>query len=217
MQNRHMFRKQYNHILKDLQKKMVLLAGPRQVGKTWLAKEISKEFQYPTYLNYDDSLGREIIKEASWAEKTDFIIFDELHKMRKWKNYLKGIYDTKPKHLHLLVTGSARLEIMRQAGDSLAGRYFMHHLLPFSPAELKDSSFASDLDRLVMRGGFPEPFLCDSDVDANRWRQIYINDILNIDIFNLENIQKLRAIRLVFELLRDRVGSPISYASIAED
>lgn len=212
-----MLRKQYQNILKDLQTKMVLLAGPRQVGKTWLAKEICKEFHHTIYLNYDNSSDKKIIKKANWLEKTELIVFDELHKMPKWKNYLKGLYDTKPKHLHLLVTGSARLDIMRQVGDSLAGRYFMHHLLPFSPAELRDSHFVSDLDRFINRGGFPEPFLIDSDIDAQRWRQQYVDSLLRTDIFDLNNVQNLRAIQLVFELLRSRVGSPISYTSIAED
>lgn len=212
-----MIRKQYRQILKDLQHKMVLLAGPRQVGKTWLAKELCKEFKHYLYLNYDNLSDRKIIKQANWLEKTELIIFDELHKMPKWKNYLKGIYDTKPPHLHLLVTGSARLDIMRQAGDSLAGRYFLHHLLPFSPAELKDLPISSSLDQFITRGGFPEPFLADTNVDANRWRQQYVDSLLRTDIFDLNNLQNLRAIQLVFELLRNRVGSPISYTSIAED
>ena len=213
-----MLRKQYNHILKDLQSKMVLLAGPRQVGKTWIAKEICKEFKRSIYLNYDNLSDKKIIKQASWPENTELIVFDELHKMHKWKNYLKGVYDTKSNHLHLLVTGSARLDIMRRVGDSLAGRYFLHHLLPFSPAELHgESGLATAIDRFIVRGGFPEPFLADSDVDANRWRQQYIDSLLRTDIFDLNNIQNLRAIQLVFDLLRSRVGSPISYTSIAED
>lgn len=158
MQNSRMLRQQYHKILKDLQNKMVLLAGPRQVGKTWLAREICKEFQYSIYLNYDNLSDQKIIKKANWLEKTELIVFDELHKMPKWKNYLKGIYDTKPQNLRILVTGSARLDIMRQVGDSLAGRYFMHHLLPFTPAELRDSTFASDIDRFIIRGGFPNLF-----------------------------------------------------------
>lgn len=217
MQNSRMLRKQYQNILKDLQNKMVLLAGPRQVGKTWLAKQLCKEFEHALYLNYDNITDKKIIHQASWLENTQLIVFDELHKMPKWKNYLKGIYDTKPEQLRILVTGSARLDIMRQVGDSLAGRYFMHHLLPFSPTELADSEYANDLERLIVRGGFPEPFLAEADVDANRWRQLYIDSLLRTDIFDFDNIQDLRAIQLVFELLRSRTGSPISYASIAQD
>lgn len=212
-----MIRQQYYNILKDLKRKMVLLAGPRQVGKTWLAKKISEEFQNPLYLNYDNFNDRKIIKKASWLNKTDLIIFDELHKMPKWKNYLKGIYDTKPEHLSLLVTGSARLGVMKKVGDSLAGRYYMHHLMPFSPAELRNSSLSADLDRFINRGGFPEPFLTESDIDANRWRQQYLDSLIRTDIFDLDTIQNIRAIQLTLELLRSRVGSPISYSSLAED
>ena len=127
-----MNRVQKDLILKDLKKKMVFLVGPRQAGKTWLSKDIAKRFKNSVYLNFDQILDKKIIKEQSWLPKTDLIIFDELHKMDNWKNYLKGVYDTKPNSLKILVTGSARLDLYDQLGDSLAGRYFRHRLLPFS-------------------------------------------------------------------------------------
>src|SRR5262245_56033293 len=111
------------YILRDLAKKMVLLAGPRQVGKTFLAKQIAKEFKVSVYLNYDNVEDRDIMEQQSWLENTDLLILDELHKMPERKNYLKGVYDTKSPRLHILVTGSARLELFDQIGDSLAGRY----------------------------------------------------------------------------------------------
>lgn len=211
-----MERTQTPYILKDLDKKMVFLVGPRQVGKTWLAKKIGESFLHSQYLNYDRFEDRKIIQKEAWLDTTDLLILDELHKMPNWKNYLKGVYDTKKEALKILVTGSARLDIIRQIGDSLAGRFFAHHLMPFSPAELKNTS-VNDMDRFIIRGGFPEPFLAESDIQANRWRSQYIDGLIREDIFDMNKIMELKALQLLIELLRNKVGSPISYSSLAED
>lgn len=212
-----MKRFQKQAIVQDLHKKMVLLAGPRQAGKTTLAKEIAKEFPSSQYLTYDRLEDRRMILNEAWLPSTELIILDEIHKMPEWKNYLKGIYDTKKENQKILVTGSARLEIFNHTGDSLAGRYFLHRLLPLSPAECDKVNKNFPIDRFIERGGFPEPFLDESSLDASRWRLQYIDSLLRIDVLEFENIHHLNAIRLVFELLRQRVGSPISYTSIAED
>lgn len=154
-----MIRVQKDKIIADLNKKIALLVGPRQAGKTWLAKNIAKSFSKSLYLNYDDIKDRKQIHKQSWLEGTDLLIFDELHKMSNWKTYLKGIFDTRPEHQKILVTGSARLEIYDKVGDSLAGRYFCHHLLPLSLSGLKQAEETPNIDRLLERGGFPEPYL----------------------------------------------------------
>lgn len=212
-----MNRKQTEPIIKDLKKKIVFIVGPRQVGKTWLAMEIGKHFNKTTYLNYDSFEDRQIIKEESWPQSTELLILDELHKMPGWKNYLKGVFDTKSENLKILVTGSARLDIFRQTGDSLAGRFFTHRLLPFSISEICDEPISKDIERFIQRGGFPEPFLEDVEVDAKRWRNQYIDGLIRTDILDFEKIHDFRTIQMIFELLRRRVGSPISYASISRD
>ncbi len=212
-----MERAQKAAIVRDLSKKMVFLTGPRQAGKTTLAKAIALGFSSSIYLNYDHSKDREIILKEGWLPSTELIILDEIHKMPEWKNYLKGLYDTKLPHQKILVTGSARLEVFTEAGDSLAGRYFLHRLMPFSPAECELVKIPYSLDRFLVRGGFPEPFLSETLIDANRWRLQYVDSLLREDVLDFENIQNVKAIRLTFELLRERVGSPISYSSIAED
>ena len=129
-----MKRIQQDIIVKDLARKMVFITGPRQVGKTSLALAISNGFEKSLYLNYDNFSHRDIIHKADWMVDTRLLILDELHKMDGWKNYLKGIYDTKPAYQQILVTGSARLDAFRQSGDSLAGRFFRHRLNPLSMA-----------------------------------------------------------------------------------
>ena len=212
-----MQRAQEKAILSDLYKKMVLLAGPRQAGKTTLAKKIATYFPNSLYLNYDRNEDRRIIHEEAWLPRVELIILDEINKMEEWKSFLKGVYDTKAPHQKILVTGSARLEIFNQVGDSLAGRFFLHRLLPLSPSECNQVGVPSSIDRFLERGGFPEPFLAETELDANRWRLQYTDSLLRVDVLDFDNIQNVKAIRLIFELLREKVGSPISLTSLAED
>ncbi len=195
---------------------MCFLTGPRQVGKTTLARAIGNDFENPVYLNYDNFTDREMIHKMAWLPDTDLLILDELHKMVGWKNFVKGIYDTKPADLNILVTGSSRLEAFRQTGDSLAGRFFRHRLGPLTLAEIDDVGPA-DLERLLERGGFPEPYLSEDLVEADRWRLQYIDGLIRTDILNFEKIHDFKAMQLTLELMRERVGSPLSYASLARD
>jgi predicted AAA+ superfamily ATPase len=212
-----MERIQRARILRDLGRKMVFLSGPRQVGKSWLAKDLSKEFNRPIYLNWDNSQDRDLILRQAWTSDRDLVVFDEIHKMPGWKGYLKGVYDTKPGGMAILVTGSARLETYRQSGDSLAGRYFQHRLFPLCPAEAAAAGEKRSLDHFLERGGFPEPFLAETDDDAKRWRRFYLDGLIREDILSFENIRELRAMNLLVELLRERVASPLSYQSLGED
>ena len=212
-----MERTQRARVVRDLAKKIVFLVGPRQVGKTWLARDVARDFRHPTYLNWDSLPDRKIIRGQAWLASTDLLILDELHKMKGWKGFLKGVFDTRPAGLRVLVTGSARMDFLRQAGPSLAGRFFTHRLLPFSPAELAGSPLADDLDRLMGRGGFPEPLLADVDEDADRWRSQYVDGLIREDVLDFERVHDLRALQVVLELLRSRVGTPVSYQSLAEE
>lgn len=202
-----------SQIQQDLQRKMVFVGGPRQVGKTTLAKGFLKDAV--GYLNWDIAEQRERLL-CHELPVTPLWIFDEIHKYRLWRNYLKGIYDNKLSSQQILVTGSARLDFYRFSGDSLQGRYHYLRLHPLSLAELS-SHTTSDLLDLLQWGGFPEPFLSGSQIEAKRWSREYRTRLIREDLNDLEQIHNLGQIELLALSLPDRVGSPLSINALRED
>ncbi len=202
-------------IKKDLGKKIILLSGPRQCGKTTLSKMLEPDFDY---LDFDYAEHRLIINEKSWDRKKSLLMLDEIHKKKNWKSFLKGIYDVEGLKPPIIVTGSARLDTIRKTGDSLAGRYFQFRLHPFDIKELKNTIEPEKaLEKLKRFGGFPEPFLEESDTFYRRWQRSHIDIILRQDLIDLEPVRSINQIETLIELLKKRVGSPISYASLAQD
>lgn len=203
------------YIQNDLDKKIVLLSGPRQVGKTYLSKLLYQNYEY---LNFDYSEDRKIISTESWNKQSDLIIFDELHKKIKWKSWIKGIYDVQGVRPRLIVTGSARMDIFKKGSDSLAGRQFSYRLHPFTVSELKNQMAPIEiLKRLLTVGGFPEPFLSGEVDFAKRWRRSHLERVIKEDLLELENVRNLKQLELLIDLLSERVGKPISFNSLARD
>ena len=205
------------HIKKDLKEKIVILSGPRQVGKTTLSKQLIPS---NVYLNYDSAADRKIIRKEEWARDVKLVIFDELHKMKNWKSWIKGIYDTEGIPPSLLVTGSARIETYRKGGDSLAGRFFSYRLHPLTVKEIcayLDETPKAALDKLVSFGGFPEPYLKNSETFAKRWRRTHVDTIIREDLLDLERVRDIKSIEILIDLLKARVGSSTSFSSLAED
>lgn len=205
------------YILEDLKEKIVFLSGPRQVGKTTLSKQLISSY---VYLNYDSSSDRKIIRSEEWTRDTQLIIFDELHKMKKWKSWIKGIYDTEGVSPSILVTGSARLETYQKGGDSLAGRYFSFRLHPLTIKEickyLKEEPKIA-LEKLIKFGGFPEPFLKNNETFAKRWRRTHTKTIIREDLLDLEKVRDIKSIEILIDLIRSRVGYTTSFSSLAND
>lgn len=200
-------------VRRDLARKMAFVAGPRQVGKTTLA--LSLPGARAGYLNWDAGLARErILKGELPAGK--LWVFDEIHKYRRWRNYLKGLYDTRPRGQRILVTGSGRLDLYRFGGDSLQGRYHLLRLHAFSAAELGLTRRAELLD-LHRLGGFPEPFLGGSESEAKRWSREYRTRLVREDVAELERIQDLGHLELLMLRLPELVGAPLSLNALRED
>ncbi|MCU0289692.1 MAG: AAA family ATPase, partial [Acidobacteria bacterium] len=181
------------NISKDLEKKIVFLSGPRQVGKTTLCRQLISSH---VYLNYDSTADRKIIKAEEWSREAPLIIFDELHKMKNWKSWIKGIYDTEGVPPFLLVTGSARLDTYKKGSDSLAGRFFSYRLHPLTVKEacmaLKEEPKIV-LDRLIKLGGFPEQYLNGEETYAKRRRSTHIDTINSEDLFDLEKVRDIKS------------------------
>lgn len=198
----------------DLSAKMVLLSGPRQSGKTTLARALLERMHADhaeRYLNWDDDEARTRILERTFPRR-GLVVFDELHKHTRWRNLLKGVYDTHHPDLRVLVTGSARLDLYRRGGDSLQGRYHHLRLYPFSLKEVGCS-----LDDLMVLGPFPEPLLGGSKTAARRWSREHRSRVVREDIVDLERVQELGALELLSVRLGGLVGSPLSINALRED
>lgn len=200
-------------IKKDMARKMVFVGGPRQVGKTTLAKSFLHDGK--GYLNWDVPEDRARILKREFYP-TDLWIFDEIHKYKLWRNYLKGIYDSKSSQQQILVTGSARLDYYRYSGDSLQGRYYYLRLHPLSLAELNSKSPKILMDLLKL-SGFPEPFFTASETEAKRWSREYRNRLIREDLVQLERVHDLGRLELMALRLPELVGSPLSINSLRED
>lgn len=207
-----------SYIQDDVKRKIVLLTGPRQCGKTTLAKMLSNDFDY---LNLDNPEHRLAVMERSWDRTKELVIFDELHKLTNWKSWLKGVYDTEKSPPFIIVTGSAKFDTYRKVGDSLAGRFFQFRLHPLDLKEIKSFLKVEDLEAalesLLTVGGFPEPYLENDLRFYNRWKRSHLDIILKQDLLDLENVQQIAMIETLIQLLRKRVGSPISYNALSRD
>jgi predicted AAA+ superfamily ATPase len=227
------------------EKNMVLLAGPRQAGKTTLANRISSTFTNSLYFNWDIVDQRsQLIDDPTFFtglprkdNSLPLVIFDEIHKYKDWKNYLKGIFDQHGMAYQFLVSGSGRLDIYQKGSDSLAGRYFLFHLWPFTVAELGDKSreiseFLKDPLRITMQGsgklqeiwdnlshfsGFAEPYLRRKPTSYRRWSNTYSRQLIREDIRDLTGIKSIMDVETLYTLLPSKIGSPISVSSLSGD
>lgn len=214
---------------------MVFIGGPRQVGKTTLARLIgNNKYSKFSYLNWDNSEDRKKILSAQFDPNVKLLIFDEIHKYKKWKNYIKGQFDKYQERFSILVTGSARLDLYQKGGDSLMGRYFYYRLHPFSLAEAlfpqlpkiepfnelqfrKNPDSFSKFQKMFIFGGFPEPLFSENLETLRRWHNQRMDRLVKEDIRDIESVRDLSALQILVEILPNRVGSALSLSSLRED
>ena len=209
--------------------KMAFISGPRQVGKTTLAKQLLQSKR--NYFSYDQTEFRKIW--ARFPEKAlenigeGPILFDEIHKDRKWKSKLKGIYDVHSPDLSIMVTGSAKLDLYRKGSDSLLGRYIPYRLHPFSVAEdispplpediLKTFKVCYKWKDLIQLGGYPEPLLSGTEKKAQRWSRLRLDRLAYEDTRDIKTLSNLNSFRVLLDLIPEKVGSLFSFHSLKED
>jgi hypothetical protein len=217
-----------------VERPMVFVGGPRQVGKTTTCRDLGT-----IYLNWDNEDHREVIVAGAGAVarhadldrltgQPPVIVFDELHKYRRWRQFLKGFFDTYESRTRIIVTGSSRLDQYRRGGDSLMGRYFPLRMHPFSVAEVADPELPAgpvrpplpvaeaDWRALWEHGGFPEPFTRRTATFTTRWRGLRRTQLLREDIRDLTRIQELDQLGILERLLAERSGEPLVYSSLAK-
>ena len=139
----------------------------------------------------------------------------------KWKQWLKDVYDTEGNKPSLVVTESARIDSYKKVGDSLAGRYFHFRMHPLDVREITQMDLKASTDQVVNRmlevGGFPEPYLKGLKEFYNLQKKTHLDIILRQDLIDLETIRNVKQIEILIDLLKTRVGSILSYNSLAQD
>lgn len=217
-------------------RQMAFVSGPRQVGKTTSCRR-----QATAYANWDNIDDREHIlagpahlvrqfKLDRLSKTTPRILFDELHNYPRWKQFLKGFFDTYADQVRVIVTGSSRMDIYRRGGDSLMGRYFLYRMHPFSIAETLRQELpdpkrivrspkrikAADFEALWNHGGYPEPFVKRDARFSRRWQRLRREQLVREDIRDLTQIQQIDQLEALVRILVSRSAQQLVYANLAK-
>ena len=216
-------------------RQMAFVSGPRQVGKTTTCRQHAD-----AYINWDDLDDRESILAGPahlvarlgldrLTKTVPVVLFDELHKFPRWKQFLKGFFDTYGDRIRVAVTGSSRMTVYRRGGDSLMGRYFPYRMHPFSVAETLTQELPDqgrivrpprpvddgDFEALWNHGGYPEPFLERTARFSRRWQSLRLEQLVREDVRDLTQVQQLDQLGVLVRLLSTRSAQQLVYGNLA--
>ena len=216
-------------------RQMAFVSGPRQVGKTTTCR-----LHAHAYVNWDDIADRELIlsgpanligtlKLDRLSETVPVLLFDELHKFPRWKQFLKGLFDAHADRVRIVATGSSRMDVYRRGGDSLMGRYFPYRMHPFSVSEtitqqLPDATRIvnlpravdeGDFDALWQHGGYPEPFLKRDRRFSRRWQSLRLEQLVREDVRDLTQVQQLDQLEVMVRLLVGRSAQQLVFGNLS--
>ena len=213
---------------------VVLLAGPRQAGKTTLVKQIA-ERQGLRYLTMDDELALLSAKEdpTGFIRSVDSVVIDEIQRAPQLLLAIKKSVDEDRRPGRFLLTGSANLMALPTVADSLAGRMETLHLLPLSQSEMAlqsanwiDSAFAGrilqlseaseghDLVQRVLRGGYPEAVSRPTSRRRAAWSKQYLDAIIQRDVRDISGIEKIDQLPRFLNALAQTAGQMCNYAQL---
>lgn len=199
----------------------VVLLGPRQVGKTTLARRISENWPGGAlYLDLERPANRRKLDDADAylrAQSGKLVVIDEIQRAPNLFEILRGIIDERraagDRHGHFLLLGSAAIELMRQASETLAGRIAYLDLAPLTLDEASPSGINEAA--LWLRGGFPESLLAESDAASLDWRRDFIRSYLERDVPMFAPRLPAEMVGRLWTMLAHQQGAPLNQARLA--
>jgi predicted AAA+ superfamily ATPase len=199
----------------------VVLLGPRQVGKTTLALEMaSQRKEQPLYLDLERAADRRRLDDPDAylrAQAGRLVIIDEIHRAPALFETLRGIIDERRRQGdragHFLLLGSASIDLMRQASETLAGRVDYVELAPIDRLDWPAARGKPEL--LWVRGGFPESLLAQDDADSMAWRHSFVRSYLERDVPMFAPRLPAETIGRLWTMLAHSQGTPLNQSRLA--
>ncbi|MBI9016354.1 MAG: ATP-binding protein [Phycisphaerae bacterium] len=195
--------------------KCITMIGPRQSGKTTLAKKTFKDFEYYNFENPD-------IRNMALYDPRQFlsgiktsVILDEIQKVPEIISYLQEIIDNKKDPRQFILTGSNNLKISEKVSQSLAGRTRILEILPFQRNEFPAKVRFNEIDNTLLFGSYPKIY--NEQLDPTEWLSDYLVTYVEKDIRNIINIENLRAFDSYLRLIAGRVGQLVNFSSLSSD
>jgi Predicted ATPase (AAA+ superfamily) len=212
-------------IYRILTKKLLSLAkqfpvlgiiGPRQSGKTTLAKELFSHLPYVTLEDLDERFLAQSDTRAFLDRYPKGAVIDEVQNAPEVFSYLQAIVDQNQTPGQFILTGSQNFTLSANISQTLAGRIALLSLLPLSIEELKASNYeSSDLDTLIFKGGYPRIY--NNEINPVDWYPNYIRTYVERDVRQIKNISDLNRFQAFLKLCSGRIGQILNLSSLAND